>query len=88
MQDLPEIKANWESAVLELFEETYPLYRKESLLLLIKSGVFLQSDYEKYTAKNCAQKLALFVLLASKADYKQKLECWSKYRDENTVKED
>ena len=32
--------ADWESGVLALFKETYPLYPKEPLLQLIKSGVF------------------------------------------------
>ena len=55
----------WESEVLGLFKETYPLYPQEPLLLLIKSGVFIERDSAEYSAKKCADKLALFVLLAS-----------------------
>ena len=79
--------ADWESAVLGLFEETYPLYPQEPLLLLIKSGVFKEKDYYgyPYNAMSCADKLALFVLLASKSESKELLECWSKFKVGNTV---
>ena len=74
--------------MLGLFKETYPLYPQEPLLLLIKSGVFITKDYfgnEEYSVKNCNDKLALFVLLASKSESKELLECWSKFEYGNTV---
>ena len=67
--------ADWESAVLGLFKETYPLYPQEPLLLLIKSGVFIKYYNNEYNSKTCYEKLRLFVLLASKADCKEIFEC-------------
>ena len=70
---------DWEKAVLGFFEETYPLYPQEPLLLLIKSGAFLRDDDFEYRASNSASKLAYFVLLASKADCKRFFECMHNY---------
>ena len=81
---LKHIKTDWEGAACGLFK-AYPLYPKEPLLMLIKSGVFIEEDGDEYTADKCAYKFALFVLLASEADYKSKLDCWSKYRNGDTV---
>ena len=61
--------------MLSLFEEIYPFYPQEPLLLLNKSGVFISKDGQEYDARNCYYKLALFVLLASKADHKGIIEC-------------
>ena len=57
--------------MLGLFKETYPLYPQEPLLLLIKSGVFIGGIYGgDCSARNCFEKLALFMLLASKSESK------------------
>ena len=72
-----------------MFEETYPQYPDEPLLNLIKSGVFIDKDGYKYNAENCIYKLALFVLMASKADSKDLLECWSQdFSRHNDVRRD
>ena len=76
---MPNIQNDWESAVCGLFDGTYPLYPQEPLLLLIKTEIFKLAESLSYNNSSCALKLELFVLLASKADFKGLLECWSKY---------
>ena len=68
--------------MLALFKETYPLYPQEPLLLLIKSGVFIDNDDDEYSAENCYEKLALFVLLASTTDHKEFFESYFKYAEQ------
>ena len=73
----------WEGEVCDLFEETYPSYPQEPLHLLIQSGVFILCDGYENKAMFSAVKICYFILLASKADYKDKLECWYKHEYEN-----
>ena len=70
MEKLPNVKIDWEGAACGLYQETYPLYPKEPLLLLIKTGMFLEQEGKEYSAEWCRFKLALFVLLASRSDFK------------------